>query len=108
MSDLRQVNFRWKSEKKLTQQIEKELCYEVEEMIRYGARSSILKTSLLSNLRRVNIREKSEKKLIQQIEKELCYKVEEISGMVLALVFSRPPSSRTCGGSASGRRARRS
>ncbi len=34
MSDLCRVNFREKSEKKLTQQIEKELCYEVEEMIR--------------------------------------------------------------------------
>ncbi len=76
-SDLRWVSFREDSEKKLTQQIEKELCYEVKEMIRYGARSGILKTSLLSNLLRVIIREKSEKKLIQQIEKEICNEVEE-------------------------------
>ena len=34
MSDLLRVNFREKNEKKLTQQIEKELCYEVEEIIR--------------------------------------------------------------------------
>jgi hypothetical protein len=41
MSDLRRVNFREKSEKKLTQQIEKELCYEVEEMIRYSTHSRL-------------------------------------------------------------------
>jgi hypothetical protein len=41
MLDLPRVNFREKSEKKLTQQIEKELCYEVEEMIRYSAYSSL-------------------------------------------------------------------
>jgi hypothetical protein len=34
MSNLGGVNFREKSEKKLAQQIEKELCYEVEEIIR--------------------------------------------------------------------------
>ncbi len=39
MSDLRRFNFRKKSDKKLRrscEQIEKELCYKVEEMIRYG------------------------------------------------------------------------
>ncbi len=41
MADLRWVNFREKSEKKLTQQIEKELCYEVEEMITDSAYSSL-------------------------------------------------------------------
>jgi len=34
MSDLLRCNFGEKSERKLTQQIEKELCYEVEEMVR--------------------------------------------------------------------------
>ncbi len=49
--------------KRLAQQIEKELCYEMEEMIRYGAHSSLLKAVLMKYL---------------QIVKELCYKVEEM------------------------------
>jgi hypothetical protein len=47
---MRRVKFREKSEKKLTQQIEKELFHEVQEIIRYGAHSSILKTSLMLDL----------------------------------------------------------